>query len=189
MRCYFGNILEKKLGNWELGEPVDNALGTWEEHIGKQPKSKKSYTPNPPSAKEKYSVAWVHLIHLIRNLLVLILYLVFFPLFFLSFDLTYILPSKVVLLMNYEPPPCTYIFTTYLSTYLSTSLLIYYYLCTYLSIFLPIFLSTYQLTHRPLYLPNIYAMSKSTIESIVKNVNIVWTTSLIIFKPPMRIKC
>lgn len=41
--------------------------------------------------------------------------------------------------MNYEAPPCTYIFTTYLSTYLSTSLPIYYYLCTYLSIFLPSF--------------------------------------------------
>jgi hypothetical protein len=75
--------------------------------------------------------------------------------------------------MNYEPPPCTYIFTTYLCTYLSTSLLIYYYLCTYLSIFLPIFLSTYQLAHQPFYLPNIYAMSKSTTQSIVKNVNIV----------------
>jgi hypothetical protein len=45
----------------------------------------------------------------------------------------------MVLFMNYEPPPCTYIFITYLSTYLSTLLPSYCYLCNYLSISLPIF--------------------------------------------------
>jgi len=137
MRCYFGNFLGNKLGTWGTSwQCLGNLIRTHR----KTTRIQKKLHPQPhPPQKNNIGPLECTLAYLIRYLLALILYLVFFSLFFFNFDLTYILPSKVVLLMTYEPPPWTYIFTTYLSTYLSTSLSIYYYLCTYLSISLPIF--------------------------------------------------